>query len=112
MAAWIVALEKQVKELKMRDQKGEICQGGHGTIDCPVGLQEQVDYVGNPNRPFNSAFSNTYNSGWKNHPNFSWKSSGNPPGFHSHQTQPVGRDLGAGHSSRDKVIEDMLTNQT
>ena len=30
-----------------------------------------------PNKLFNSAFSNTYNLGWRNHPNLSWRNAKN-----------------------------------
>ena len=35
-------------------------------------VHEQVDYLGNPMRPQNNLYSNTYNPGWRSHPNFSW----------------------------------------
>ncbi|KAI3821627.1 hypothetical protein L1987_09196 [Smallanthus sonchifolius] len=48
-------------------------QGGHDTIDFPMGRAEEEDgFVGNPNHQ-NIDFGNSYNSDWRNHPGFSWR---------------------------------------
>ncbi|KAI4332189.1 hypothetical protein L6164_017119 [Bauhinia variegata] len=54
----------------------DFCGGNHSSGECPENMfdqssQEQVNYLGNPPRPQNDPFSNTYNLGWRNHPNFS-----------------------------------------
>ena len=45
--------------------------------DIPANLMvldetEQANYLGNPARPQNNPYSNTYNPRWRNYPNFSW----------------------------------------
>src|SRR5262249_37856648 len=77
----------------------ELCGvNGHKSVECQAGNPfaqsiEQVDYVGNFNRPppQNNPYSNTYNPGWRNHPNFSWSNQQNqrppPPGYNQSQQQ-------------------------
>ncbi|KAI4346011.1 hypothetical protein L6164_013094 [Bauhinia variegata] len=60
----------------------DFCGDKHSSGECPGNMfgessQEQVNYLGNPPRPQNDPFSNTYNPGWRNHPNFSWGNQGN-----------------------------------
>jgi len=59
---------------------------------------EEVDYLGNQNRPQNNPYSNTYNPGWKNHPNFGWKA-----GSSNQNQNPPGQ----GSSGNDKLEEMM-----
>ena len=79
------------------------CQGSHFTDDCPHandGHAENVNYVGNYNRPtFQN--SNNYNTGARNnHPNFAWRAQqqqgflqNRPPGMpHQHQQQVGGKN--------------------
>ena len=101
-------MKKENKELKKSAMRCEICRGGYDTIDCLVGSDEQVDFLGNPNRGPNS-YGNSYNSNWRNHPKFSWKSGGNQSGFQPRQDRSVGEG-GASSSGteREKRIEDHL----
>ncbi|KAI4297463.1 hypothetical protein L6164_037352 [Bauhinia variegata] len=60
----------------------DFCGGNHSSGECPRNMfgqssQEQLNYLGNPPRPQNDPFSNTYNLGWRNHPNISWGNKGN-----------------------------------
>ncbi|KAI3742924.1 hypothetical protein L1987_60623 [Smallanthus sonchifolius] len=86
VAAALEALAKDVKELKMRVARCEVCRGDHATVECPVLNQEKVGYVGGQNR-----YGNSYNPNWGNHQNPSFRSSGNPPGFHSNFPQNQGQ---------------------
>ena len=45
VAAALEALARDVKDLKMRVDRCEICIGGHATSECLVS-QEQANYVG------------------------------------------------------------------
>ena len=112
-AAELEALKKEVRELKKSAMKCEVCRGGHDTIDCPVSSEEQVDYLGNPNRGQNNAFGNSYNSGWRNHPNFSWKNGGEQSRFQPKQDHSSGEVGGSSNGSEgNKEIRDMLATQT
>ncbi|KAD4385354.1 hypothetical protein E3N88_25522 [Mikania micrantha] len=95
VAAALEALSKDVKELKMKVDRCEICRGGHATSECLVVNQEQVDYLGGQGRGNTNPFNNSYNQNWRNHPNFNWRSSGHPPGFQSGSSN----NQGQGHSS-------------
>jgi hypothetical protein len=120
VAAALDALTKEVKELKLKSEKCEMCRGGHATSECPlIHQEEQVDFVGDQNCGSNNSYGNSYNPGWRNHPNFSWKSSGNPPGFSSNSTHNQGQGQYSGGNSGNKVgsgiegglgkIEELLT---
>ncbi|KAD4385637.1 hypothetical protein E3N88_25806 [Mikania micrantha] len=95
VAAALEALSRDVKELKMKVDRCEICRGGHATSECLVVNQEQVDYLGGQGRGNTNPFNNSYNQNWRNHPNFNWRSSGHPPGFQSGYSH----NQGQGHSS-------------
>ncbi|KAI3717877.1 hypothetical protein L1987_69783 [Smallanthus sonchifolius] len=115
VAAALEALAKDVKELKMRVARCEMCRGDHATVECPVLNQEQVGYVGGQNR-----YGNSYNPNWGNHQNPSFRSSGNPPGFNSNFPQNQGQggqssgsnfgstSVGGGGSNLGR-IEELLT---
>ncbi|KAK1441409.1 hypothetical protein QVD17_07278 [Tagetes erecta] len=114
LTAQVEALTKMVKDLqKNKEQACEICRGGHDTVDCPISidsLQEQVDFVSNPNRVQGNTFGNSYNPGWKNQQ--SWRS-GNPPGFQPRtqslfQNQTSGQSSGMGQGARKPSMEDMM----
>ena len=71
------------------------CGVTHEQGSCAHGVMytghEEVDYLGNQNRPQNNPYSNTYNPGWKNHPNFGWKanaSNQNPLGYSQRAPAP------------------------
>ncbi|KAD2805505.1 hypothetical protein E3N88_38882 [Mikania micrantha] len=49
VAAALEALARDVKDLKMRVDRCEICRGGHATSECLVS-QEQANYVGGQGR--------------------------------------------------------------
>lgn len=63
----------------------DFCAGNHANVDFSDNIfssfssswHEQVNYIGNPPRPQNNPYSQTYNLGWRNHPNFSWGNKNN-----------------------------------
>ncbi|KAD4385221.1 hypothetical protein E3N88_25389 [Mikania micrantha] len=114
----VEALTKLVKDMQVKNNaRCEVCRGGHETIQCPQitdESQEQVDYVGNPNRGPGNAFGNSYNSGGRNQPGFTWKS-GNPPGFNSRPPmQNLFREPGqssGGYGEKKSTLEEMMQQQ-
>ncbi|KAD6796323.1 hypothetical protein E3N88_07219 [Mikania micrantha] len=110
VAAALEALSRDVKDLKMRVDRCEICRGGHVTSECLVG-QEQANFVGGQGR-----FGLSYNSSWRNPQNQTFHSSSNPPGFHNSypQNQGQGQPSGSSGSSSSENgglgrIEELLT---
>ena len=99
----------QVEALSRKIDGLTISQQQLAVVD-PLGVEEaqaeHVDYLGNPIRPQNNPYSNTYNPGWRNHPNFSWSNNSNvqkgnlnpPPGYPRPQVQ-----------NPKPQIEDLLT---
>ena len=73
-------VSKEIKELKTKVDKCEVCRGGHGTLECPMLTEEQVEFITGqprgPTNPFNNNNPN-YNSNWCNNNN-NFRSSGNP----------------------------------
>ncbi|KAD7116998.1 hypothetical protein E3N88_04266 [Mikania micrantha] len=118
LTAQVEALTKLVKDMQVKNNaRCEVCRGGHETIQCPQmtdGSQEQVDYVGNPNRGPGNAFGNSYNSGGRNQPGFTWKS-GNPPGFNSRPPmQNLFREPGQSsgeYGEKKPTLEEMMQQQ-
>ncbi|KAJ0520261.1 putative nucleotidyltransferase, Ribonuclease H [Helianthus annuus] len=105
LAAELEALKREMREMKLKERKCEICRGGHETVDCPVRSQEEVDYISNPNNHFqNASFNNSYNSGWKNQSN--WRSGGNPPGFQQQSSS------GSSSGTEFKELKDILLAQS
>ena len=86
IAAKVDALAKKVDGMTM-SQAPQYSPGSPPNDIMGSEFVEQVDYLGNPGRPQNNPYSNTYNPGWRNHPNFSWSNPQNPwgnvpaPGF-------------------------------
>ncbi|KAD7479839.1 hypothetical protein E3N88_02975 [Mikania micrantha] len=60
VAAALEFLARDVKDLKMRVDRCEICRGSHATSECLVS-QEQANYLGGQGR-----FGHSYNLGWGN----------------------------------------------
>lgn len=108
------ALAKDIKGLKVTNQRCEMCKGGHNPIDCPVFTQEHVDFVENHGRGSSNVFKNSYNQEWMSHPNVSCRFGGNSPGFRPRQNLFSGGDASvtSGSSSSDKKIEEMLATKT
>ncbi|KAK1423916.1 hypothetical protein QVD17_19227 [Tagetes erecta] len=80
LAAQVESLAKMVKDIQVKiTSKCEICRGGHETIDCPVGSEEELSFVQNQGR------GQGYNSGWQPRQPSNWRS-GNPPGFAPRQS--------------------------
>ena len=71
IAAKVDALAHKVDGMAL-SQPTQFSTAGPSTDILGHELMEQVDYLGNPVRPQNNPYSNTYNPGWRNHPNFSW----------------------------------------
>lgn len=46
VAAALENLTHEMKELKAKVDRCEMCRGGHGTLECPLLSQEQVDFIG------------------------------------------------------------------
>ena len=111
VAAAIEAMAKEIKDLKVKINKCEICRGGHKTSECPVTEQEQVDSLNSGwlKPPYQNY---TSNSNWRTQ-NSNWRG-GNPPGLQPRQNQFTSGDAGAssGGSNGDKNIEEMLATQT
>ncbi|KAD5803433.1 hypothetical protein E3N88_14793 [Mikania micrantha] len=111
VAAALEFLAKDVKDLKMRVDRCEICRGGHATSECLVS-QEQANYLGGQGR-----FGHSYNPGWGNSQHSQpYRSSGNPPGFHSghnqgHNSAPSGSNQGSTSGAGGGLgrIEELLT---
>ncbi|KAD3066469.1 hypothetical protein E3N88_34349 [Mikania micrantha] len=73
VAAALESLARDVRDLKMRVDRCEICRAGDATSECLVS-QEQANYVGGQGR-----FGHSYNPGWGNSQNPQpFRSSGNP----------------------------------
>ncbi|XP_076890676.1 uncharacterized protein LOC143541853 [Bidens hawaiensis] len=45
MASDVENLTREIKELKTKVDKCEMCRGGHGTLDCPLMNNQDVDFV-------------------------------------------------------------------
>ncbi|KAD6454135.1 hypothetical protein E3N88_08841 [Mikania micrantha] len=110
VAAALESLARDVKELKMRVDRCEICRGGHATSECLVS-QEQANFVGGQGR-----FGQSHNPGWGNSQNQTYRSSGNPPGFHHSYSQNQGQGQPSGSSGSTSGsgsglgrIEELLT---
>ncbi|XP_076907440.1 uncharacterized protein LOC143563881 [Bidens hawaiensis] len=101
ITAALKAIQREIKDLKKVVNRCEVCRGGHDTVDCPVGQQEKVDYLGNQNKG-----PNTYgNPGWRNSSNYGWRSRGNAQGFQPRQEQSQARDTEvAGSSSAGRAV--------
>ncbi|XP_062102096.1 uncharacterized protein LOC133810989 [Humulus lupulus] len=80
----VASLTKQLQQNNLTSQAMqlqsvyEICGMAHSPNQClAVDLNnfpmEQVQAIGNTQRPPNNPYSMFYNKGWRNHPNFSWK---------------------------------------
>ncbi|KAI3808115.1 hypothetical protein L1987_24058 [Smallanthus sonchifolius] len=92
VAAALVAMANEIKELKLSAQRGEVCRGGHDTRDCPINYQGQVSFAGNQNQ----------NRGYNNYNNFyglGWRSGNNPPGFIGRHNQQGRGEAGASSGS-------------
>ncbi|XP_076936947.1 uncharacterized protein LOC143604312 [Bidens hawaiensis] len=50
VAAALESLASEIKNLKAKIDKCELCRGGHGTSDCPLMSQEQVEFIGGQSR--------------------------------------------------------------
>jgi len=97
VAAVLESLVKEVKEIKKKVDRCELCRGDHSTSECPLIGQEQANYLGGSN----------YNPGWRNQNN--WRSSGAPPGFNQNHNHNQGQgSLGSGEGDMSK-IEGLLT---
>ncbi|MDV3153284.1 MAG: hypothetical protein Q8755_02795 [Candidatus Phytoplasma australasiaticum] len=46
VAASFETLANQLKEIQKKVDRCELCRGGHGTDDCPLLGQEEVDFIG------------------------------------------------------------------
>ncbi|KAD6795094.1 hypothetical protein E3N88_05990 [Mikania micrantha] len=110
VAAALEALARDVKDLKMRVDRCEICRGGHATSECLVS-QEQANFVGGQGR-----FGQSHNPGWGNSQNQTYRSSGNPPGFHHSYSQNQGQGQPSGSTGSTSGaggglgrIEELLT---
>lgn len=94
LARKLEALEiKKVHEISTPNKIEDFCvicdRPGHSAAGCPTlpafkevlhgGDQISVNAMSQTQgqKPFNSAYSNTYNPGWRNHPNFSWRNADN-----------------------------------
>ena len=82
LAAQVDSLSRMVKVIQVKiTSKCEVCRGGHETIDCPVGSEEELSYIQNQGR----GQGYNYNSGWQPRQTSNWRS-GNPPGFQPRQS--------------------------
>ncbi|XP_076942925.1 uncharacterized protein LOC143612962 [Bidens hawaiensis] len=50
VAAALESLASEIKNLKAKIDKCELCRGGHGTSNCPLMSQEHVEFIGGQNR--------------------------------------------------------------
>ncbi|XP_076923844.1 uncharacterized protein LOC143586115 [Bidens hawaiensis] len=50
MAAALENLTREIKKLKTKVDKCEMCRGGHGTLDCPLMNNQDVDFVAGSTR--------------------------------------------------------------
>ncbi|XP_076905366.1 uncharacterized protein LOC143561111 [Bidens hawaiensis] len=75
MAAALENLTREIKELKSKVDKCEMCRGGHGTLDCPLMNNQDVDFVAGFQAPYNRN-QGQYNSGSSNEQSSgNWKDS-------------------------------------
>ena len=87
LAHKVEVLTRKLESLTMGLNKALAMIDANMVGSSEIDQMEQVNYMGNPIRPRNDPFSNTYNPGWRNHPNFRCNSNtgqGNnmqPPGF-------------------------------
>ncbi|KAI3814138.1 hypothetical protein L1987_18885 [Smallanthus sonchifolius] len=109
VAAALEALAKDVKELKMRVARCEVCRGDHATVECPVLNQEQVGYVGGQNR-----YGNSYNPNWGNHQNPSLSTSVGGGSSNLGRIEELLMQLVAKDASTQKILHEhdiLLKNQ-
>ncbi|XP_062083461.1 uncharacterized protein LOC133789704 [Humulus lupulus] len=116
LSAQVATLTKQLQQNNIQAQAPvmqmqimcELCGGPHLFEQCIMRdlnnmPMEQVQTIGNFQRPSNNPYSMNYNQGWRNHPNFSWTSGQGsqqqfqqsqpqylrpPPGFYQSQNRP------------------------
>ncbi|XP_062104720.1 uncharacterized protein LOC133816003 [Humulus lupulus] len=116
LSAQVATLTKQLQQNNIQAQAPvmqmqimcDLCGGPHLFEQCTMRdlnnmPMEQVQTIGNFQRPSNNPYSMNYNQGWRNHPNFSWTSgqgtqqqfqqsqpqySRPPPGFYQSQNRP------------------------
>ncbi|KAK1413167.1 hypothetical protein QVD17_34937 [Tagetes erecta] len=111
VAAALENLTREMRDLKAKMDKCEMCRGGHSTLECPLmSREEQVEFVATQNRFPNS---NNSNSNWNRNSNFNnnstWRSSGAPPGYQSNYNN--NNNQGAGSSFTGGVSGDQASGQ-
>ncbi|XP_076935794.1 uncharacterized protein LOC143602641 [Bidens hawaiensis] len=94
MATALENLTREIKELKAKVDKCEMCRGGHGTLECPFMNNQDVDFVVGQNR-YPNAYNNN-NQNWYSDKNLNqnqgqgnsnWRPADGPPGFQHPTTE-------------------------
>ncbi|XP_022032330.1 uncharacterized protein LOC110933414 [Helianthus annuus] len=103
LAAQVESLTKMVKDIQVKiSSKCEVCRGGHETIDCPVGSEDELSFVQN------QGWGQSYNSGWQQRQTSNWRG-GNPPGFQPRrslfQTHADGQSSGEPKSELSEFLK-------
>ncbi|XP_076926454.1 uncharacterized protein LOC143589624 [Bidens hawaiensis] len=100
MAAALENLTQEIKELRAKVNKCEMCRGGHGTLNCPLMNNQNVEYVAGQNR-FPNAYNNN-NQNWNSYKNqnqgqdnSNWRPAGGPPGFQAPYNRNQGQFSGS-----------------
>ena len=101
LTAQVASLTKQLQQNNLTAQAMqlqsvcEMCGMTHPPNKCPAMdlnnfPMEQVQAIGNSQRPANNPYSMFYNQGWQNHPNLSWKNNQGeqPPYPQNHPQYP------------------------
>ncbi|XP_076952077.1 uncharacterized protein LOC143625691 [Bidens hawaiensis] len=107
-------LTQEIKELKAKVDKCEMCRGGHGTLECPLMNNQDVDFVVGQNR-FRNAYNNN-NQNWNSYKNqnrnqgqgnSNWRPAGGPPGFQAPYKQNQGQhnNEGSNGQSSNNVLD-------
>ena len=74
VAAALENLTREMKELRAKVDKCELCRGGHGTLECPLmSREEQVEFVSNQSRFQGNGNNSNWNKGSSfNNNNSNW----------------------------------------